>query len=131
LREELRSFSVDAISHAQVQDSAAREVPDAELDDLLGSGYGIFAGRKVQWTRLRFTPECARWVASERWHPHQRGRFDPEGHWLLDLPYADPRELVMDILRHVPDVEVLWPDELAGEVRRRLEVGLQRMGEAG
>ena len=25
-----------------------------------------------------------------------------QGRWLLELPYADPRELAMDILRHVP-----------------------------
>ncbi len=131
LREQLRSFSVDAILDAWVLDTPAIDMPDAQLDEILGRGYGIFAGSQVQWARLRFTPERARWVASERWHPDQRGRFDAQGHWLLDLPFADPRELVMDILRHVPDVEVLWPEELVQEVRRRLEAGLRRMREAG
>jgi predicted DNA-binding transcriptional regulator YafY len=58
----------------------------------------------------------------------QRGRFDAEGRWLLELPYADPRELVMDILRHVPEVEVLWPEELLDEVVRRLRDGLRSLG---
>jgi predicted DNA-binding transcriptional regulator YafY len=127
-RDELRSFSVDAILDAHVLHAAAIGMADEELDDILGSGYGIFAGKTVQRARLRFTPERARWVAAERWHPKQRGWFDADGGWVLDLPYADPRELVMDILRHVPDVEVLWPDELADEVRRRLVEGLRRMG---
>lgn len=129
--EGLRIFSLDAVEQAEVLDSAAIEIPDAELDDQLARGYGIFAGSQVQTARLRFTPERARWVSAERWHPDQRGRFDPQGHWLLDLPYADMRELVMDILRHTPEVEVLWPQELADEVRRRLEAGLRRMREAG
>jgi predicted DNA-binding transcriptional regulator YafY len=126
-REALRSFSVDAIRRVGVLDRAAVEIPDAELDDILGAGYGIFAGREVQWARLRFTPERSRWVAAEAWHPQQRGRFDAEGRWLLDVPYADPRELVMDILRHVPEVEVMWPEELEGEVKGRLVAALERL----
>lgn len=127
LEDGLRIFSVDAIEQVSVLDTAACDIPEEELDALLTGGYGIFAGRPRHQARLRFSAERARWVASERWHPDQRGRFDPQGRWLLDLPYADPRELVMDILRHVPEVEVLWPQELEQEVRRRLEEGLRRM----
>lgn len=129
LRRALRSFSVDAIRQVRMLDDAEKaiEIGDAELDDQLGAGYGIFAGSDVRWTRLRFSAERARWVAGEKWHPNQRGRFDAQGRWLLDLPYADPRELVMDILRHVPEVEVLWPDELAALVRERLVRGLKKM----
>lgn len=126
LRQALRSFSVDAIRRVQVLDRQATDVDDGEMDEVLGSGYGIFAGRQVQRARLRFSPERARWVAAERWHPEQRGQFDAQGRWLLDLPYADPRELAMDILRHVPEVEVMWPQELADEVQQRLAAGLQR-----
>ena len=125
----LRSFSVDAITRVRVLARAATEVPDAELDEVLGAGYGIFAGREVQWTRLRFSPARSRWVSAETWHPQQRGRFDAEGRWMLDLPYADPRELVMDILRHVPEVEVLWPEELAAEVGQKLVAGIDRLDE--
>lgn len=125
-RNALRSFSVDAVQAVQVLDRAAIEVPDQELDEQLGSGYGIFSGKQVQWATLRFSRERARWVAAERWHPDQLGRWDSAGRWLLSLPYADPRELVMDILRHVPEVEVIGPETLADEVRRRLLAGLDQ-----
>lgn len=125
LRNALRSFSVDAIERVRVLERGAADVEDAELDEVLGAGYGIFAGRQVQWAGLRFSAERSRWVAAEKWHPQQRGRFDGEGRWLLELPYADPRELVMDILRHVPEVEVLWPEELGELVRGRLSEGLR------
>jgi predicted DNA-binding transcriptional regulator YafY len=36
------------------------------------------------------------------------------------MPYADATELVMDILRHGPEVEVLAPPELRAAVRERL-----------
>jgi len=74
LRRGLRSFSVDAIRSVQVLSKPAIEVAGAELDAVLGSGYGIFAGKRVQWASLRFTPARARWVAAETWHPRQEGR---------------------------------------------------------
>jgi predicted DNA-binding transcriptional regulator YafY len=128
-RQRLLHFSVDSITAVRVLDKPAREVTDRELDEVLGAGYGIFAGREVQRATLRFSPDRARWVAAERWHPEQHGRFDAQGRWLLTLPFADPRELVMDILRHVPEVEVLAPAELHDEVVRRLRAGLDRHGE--
>jgi predicted DNA-binding transcriptional regulator YafY len=127
LRGALRSFSVDAIERVRLLDRKAQDVPDAELDAALGAGYGIFAGQQVQWATLRFSAQRARWVAAESWHPDQRGRWDSEGRWLLDLPYTDPRELVMDILRHVPEVEVVGPESLRQQVRNHLAQGLDAM----
>jgi len=127
LRGALRSFSVDAISGVQVQAMSALDVPDHELDAALGSGYGIFSGKQVQWAMLRFSAERARWVSAERWHPLQEGSFDASGRYLLRLPYADPRELVMDVMRHVPDVDVLGPPELQEAVTQRLKAGYQKI----
>lgn len=71
---------------------------------------------------LRFSPARARWVSEEAWHPRQEGRFLPDGTYELRLPYGDPRELLMDILRNGAEVEVAAPDALreavAGELRR-------------
>ncbi len=127
LRVGLRSFSVDAIRRVRVLDRTAIDVPEAELDDVLGAGYGIFAGKQVEWATLRFSPERARWVAAETWHPQQRGHWDAQGRWVLELPYADPRELVMDILRHVPEVEVLGPEGLREVVAQKLRRGMENL----
>jgi len=126
LRDDLRSFAVDAIRSGEILDSKAREIPESTLNKVLGSGYGIFSGRSVCWGRLRFTPERARWVATEEWHPRQRGRFEPDGSYVLEIPYSDDRELVMDILRHGPEVEVLGPAPLRRAVRERLAATLER-----
>lgn len=131
LRDELRSFAVDAIEDAAVLDAAAKEVSDAQLDATFGPGYGIFSGRRIRWARLRFTPQRARWIASEEWHPQQKGRWDDQGRWLLDVPYADPRELIKDILQHIPDVDVLGPPGLRAEVLQRLERALAHLGASG
>ncbi|HQR04963.1 MAG: YafY family transcriptional regulator [Proteobacteria bacterium] len=126
LREGLRSFSVDAIRGARVLDSAARNVSENTLDAELGAGYGIFSGRKISWAKLRFSSRRARWVAAERWHPRQKGRLLDDGTYLLEIPYSDSRELLMDILKHGPEVEVLAPQLLKDEVVSLLQqtVGL-------
>jgi predicted DNA-binding transcriptional regulator YafY len=116
LREDLRSFAVDAIREAALKETPAREVSDAELDEYLGSGYGIFAGRKVEWATLKFTPEAARWVSAQNWHPKQRSRVEKDGSYVLELPYAEDRELVMEILKYGADVEVLAPAALRKRV---------------
>ncbi len=127
-RNQLRSFSLDNISQPQIEDTPAIDVPEDELNQTLGSGYGIFSGKAVQWATLRFTPERARWVAAEQWHPAQKGEWDGAGHWVLQIPYSDDRELVMDILRHTPEVEVLGPPGLRQRVLEKMREGLLRWG---
>ncbi len=126
LRQGLRSFAVDGVRGAEILDSPAREVSERRLDAVLGAGYGIFSGRRVNWARLRFSPERARWVALEQWHPRQRGRLLKDGRYVLELPYSDDRELTMDILRHVPEVEVLAPPALRQNIAAKLRAGLAR-----
>ena len=124
--EGVRSFALDAVEQARVLDEKAREVPARELDRVLAAGYGIFSGARVQWARLRFAPERARWVANEEWHPRQRARFEPTGHYLLEVPYSQDPELLMDILKYGPDVEVLSPPELRNKVAGMLAAAAQR-----
>ncbi|MFN7753653.1 MAG: helix-turn-helix transcriptional regulator [Pseudomonadota bacterium] len=120
LREGLRSFALDAMDAVQRTDVRAKDVAERELDRVLGSGYGIFSGEATRIARLRFSPQRARWVAQETWHPQQRGVREADGSWLLEVPYSNDPELVMDILRYGPDVEVLEPADLRQTVAARL-----------
>ena len=121
----LRVFSVDAIRQAAALNTKARNVPDKTLDAELGSGYGIFAGRKTQWARLRFTLERARWITRELWHPKQKG-YEQDGAYMLEVPYSHDAELILDILRYGPDVEVLAPNSLRDKVIRLLHQALSQ-----
>lgn len=125
-REGLRSFAVDAVEAARLTPLPAEELDEDYLDRELATGYGIFSGAAVKWARLRFTPARARWVASERWHPAQRAHFDEGGNYLLELPYSDERELLMDILKHGPEVEVLAPASLRERLAEQLRQTLAR-----
>jgi predicted DNA-binding transcriptional regulator YafY len=119
-RRALRTFSVDAIESARLLDLHAKEIGDEQLDRHLGAGFGIFAGARVETAILQFTPERARWISRETWHPGQEGHFELDGSYILRVPYSDPRELVMDILKYGPDVQVLAPDSLSNIVSSRL-----------
>lgn len=125
LRKELRSFSVDRVKQAQELDETADTRPDKELDEHFASSYGIFAGKANKTAMLRFSADRARWVADERWHPQQIGQFLTDGRYELRLPYRDERELVMDILRHGPDAEVIEPASLREAVVARLRAALE------
>lgn len=124
----LRIFALDCIRAAQALEEKAKLVPEKDLKEILEEGYGIFSGRPTATARIRFSPARARWVSNEEWHPKQVGQFEPDGSWTLEFPYSDDRELLMDILRHVPEVEVLAPPELQQRVREALRAGLERIG---
>jgi predicted DNA-binding transcriptional regulator YafY len=123
---DFRTFAIDAIEHATPLEARVRCVSLAECDARLGGGYGIYTGERLQWARLRFEARAAVWVRSEQWHPQQKARVLPDGKYELRLPYAKPHELVMDILRHGEQVEVIEPDELRAEVARRLQLAAER-----
>ncbi len=129
LRDELRSFAVDAIKTVKTMDAVAREIPEAQLDAALGAGYGIFAGAEVQWAMLIFTPERARCVAAEHWHPEQQGEFLGDGSYQLRLPYSNDPELIMDILKYGPDCEVVGPAGLREKVVGLLKAAVGRYGD--
>jgi predicted DNA-binding transcriptional regulator YafY len=119
LRNDIRSFALDAMKSAEMVMGKVKDVPDAELDEVLASGYGIFSGKKVQWATLRFTPARARYVALEEWHPKQRARWEKDGRYVLEIPFSSETELAADILTLGPDVEVLAPASLREAVARK------------
>src|SRR5688572_3027389 len=125
-KDALRSFSIDRIRRATVVDERALDVPEAELDDHYSTAYGIFGGKADKVAILRFTPERARWVADEQWHPQQQGRRLPDGSYELRIPYRESRELVMDAMRQGPGVAVLAPFELRQEIATLLQATVEQ-----
>lgn len=115
-RNELRSFALDTIQRVKVRREKVKNVSVARLDKHFASAYGIFGGKPSNWAVLRFSPERARWVRAERWHKEQQSERLPDGSYRLRVPYADERELLMDILRHGRHVEVEAPPSLRQRV---------------
>ena len=120
-RNGLRSFAVERLREAKPLDLDAKNIAEEELDAHFASSYGIFAGKPKHTAVLRFTPERARWVAEEQWHPQQQGRILDDGSYELRIPYADPRELVMDVLKHGAEVKIIEPETLRLLVQQQLQ----------
>jgi predicted DNA-binding transcriptional regulator YafY len=123
-REALRSFSVDRITGARVLEAAARDVPEAELDQHLASSYGIFSGAPKGTATIVFSPKAARWVADEHWHSKQEGRFLPDVRYEMRLPYSNAKELLMDVLRYGADAQITEPASLREQARAMLQLAL-------
>lgn len=126
LRNQLRTFSVDRIKQLKIFDDTAKELDEELLDKHFSSAYGIFSGEASNTATLRFTAEAARWVSEEKWHPQQQGTFLDDGRYELQLPYANPRELMMDILKYGSDVEVVAPLELRERIKNSLQATLKQ-----
>ena len=120
LRKEVRSFAVDAIAECEQLNVDAIELDTDQLRSSMQSGYGIFGGALKGWAKLKFTPERARWVKHEEWHPEQKGHEEADGSYVLEIPYSDERELVGDVLKHGADIRVLAPKSLVTNIKKQI-----------
>jgi len=116
----LRRFSLDAIKTAEMLDKRAKDVSVKALEAEFDGGYGAFSGAKLQWASLRFDPDVAEWVSREIWHPNQQGETLDDGSYRLGIPYANPTELALDIMRQADHVIVESPKALAELVGRKV-----------
>lgn len=130
-REELRVFSVDRITKPRCLPESVYDPPAEHVAAELDSSYGIFTGKADKVAVLRFNELAARWVAEEEWHPGVRNEPQSDGGVILRIPYKHEIELVMDILRHGPNVEVLGPASLRKTVADTLAVASGRYGAGG
>jgi predicted DNA-binding transcriptional regulator YafY len=120
--EGLRRFALDAITDARALETKPKSVPLRELEAALDAGYGIYggSGAKVRWATLVFDADAAQWVANEEWHPEQTARWLDDGRYELKVPFGDPTEIAMDILRHGATVVVTGDKPLVALIRERL-----------
>jgi predicted DNA-binding transcriptional regulator YafY len=122
----LRTFSLDKILAAQLLEDTADDIADVELDRVLGSSYGIFSGEPTAVAEIKISPQQARWVADEQWHPQQQSEWLADGSYLLKVPYSQPWELLADVMRLGPEAEVLAPQALREQVAERLQAAAAR-----
>ena len=69
---------------------------------------------------LIFSKYRANWVGDELWHPEQQSQWLDDGRYQLSFPFSDSRELIMDILKHGAEVEVIAPTFLRAAVKAEI-----------
>jgi predicted DNA-binding transcriptional regulator YafY len=127
-RAALRSFSIDRIKQVHVLEHEAKDINEQELTEQLADSYGIFSGKARSMATIVFSAEAARWVSEEHWHSRQEGRFLPDGRYELKVPYSNPRELLMDILRYGADAQIIEPISLREKAKMSLQLALANYG---
>ncbi len=115
-----RRFALDALEGAELLPEKAKTVAIKQLEAELDQGYGIFAGSQARHAKLVFNADAAQWVSHEEWHPLQQSQWLDDGRWTLSVPFVDSTELLMDLLRHAGQVEVLAPADLRKAYAKRL-----------
>ena len=126
--EGLRRFALDAMLEARALEAKAKNVALRDLEAALDAGYGIYGGggAKLKWATLVFNADAAQWVANEQWHAEQKACWRDDGRYELQVPYSDPTELSMDILRHGDSVVVEGDKALASLIAGKLHSAAAR-----
>ena len=106
----------------------AKTVSTEQLAAELDQGYGIFAGGDTKQARLLFSAGAAQRVSKEDWHSAQQSDWQTDGRWQLNVPCVDSTELLMDLLRHAGQVDVLGPPELREAFAQRLTMAVRQLG---
>ncbi len=115
----LRTFSLDSIQQIAVTPEAAIDIPQQQLQQHLETAFGIFAGSADKTALLLFNQQRGRYIEKEQWHPNQQGEWQGDS-YQLRIPYHNPTELIMDILKYGADVEVIAPEALRQAVKREI-----------
>lgn len=116
LRRQWRRFYLARMD--QVADGGASFTPQppASWHHLLHDAFGIFQAEETFPVVLRFSPERARWIREQVWHPRQEMGEEAGGGLVLSLPMADLREIKLKVMQFGAGVEVLAPDSLRREI---------------
>ena len=127
-REALRSFSLDGIRNVVLLNEKCKDISDKDMNEHFTKSYGIFSGGADKTAKLKFSPKASRWVSGESWHPEQRSHFEKDGSYVLEFEYSQDPELIMDILKHGDEVEVLEPADLKRKILNKLESARNNYG---
>ncbi|HSW62011.1 MAG TPA: WYL domain-containing protein [Dissulfurispiraceae bacterium] len=117
LRQQYRNFNLLRINSIEPLQQVFAVRNDFTPEHYFSSSFGIFKAWKTQRVTLQFTPEKARWVTGQIWHPSQKETLRKDGSLELTFPVAAYPELLMEILKHGAGVKVIRPPELKKLVR--------------
>lgn len=124
LRDDLRTFKVERIEHAELLDEQFSIPTDFDPYAHLARSWELMNEAEVT-IHLRFSPQAAPRIRENRWHHSQRLIDNADGSCDLYLTIAGIREILGWVLSWGTEVEVIEPEELRAEVinhaRRILE----------
>lgn len=128
LRGDWRDFLTARITDCRVEEQSFAIRSPEEWQPFLQDTFGIYQNREKFEVVLRFTSERSRWVRKEVWHKGQREELDDDGNLTRTIPVSHDAEIMMEILKHGAQVEVLAPEWLREKVAKELKAAARRYG---
>ena len=127
-REGVLQFKVDRIQAAEILDTTYTIPHDFDVDDYLGTGWGLMRGSATEPEHvvLIFEPEAGRWVAEEQWHSSQDSKELADGRIQITFHVGITPEMVSWLLYYGGNVFVERPLWLREEVRERHKEGANK-----
>jgi predicted DNA-binding transcriptional regulator YafY len=114
--DQIRTFKIERIVTAEKLPETFSIPPDADIDALLKSAWGIIFGEGIM-VKLRFTRDVTWRVKESRWHPSQEVEDLADGGCTLTVSVASLMEIGRWVRSWGDRVEVLAPPELREELR--------------
>jgi len=125
LRNDWRDFLLGRMTNCQIEETAFAIRAKEEWHPLLQNSFGIYQNRELFEVELRFTPGRARWVKEEVWHEGQKEHIDDNGFLVRTIPVSHEAEIMMEILKHGAQVEVLEPEWLRDKVDAEIKAAVR------
>ncbi len=116
-----RTFTIENIRRCVMLPRLAKRVSLREIESQLDQSYGIFRSGEPKVAVLIFDEEASPYIRRETWHPKQKISTMGGGAVKLTVPYTNPTELIGEIMKWGPHVEVEGPEELRREVQEHLQ----------
>ena len=121
LDDAVRTWRVDRIERADVEQMPFTVPADLDLDARFAGSLGIYEGHEDIGVLVRFRPPAARFVQEKKWHSSQRLTPQRDGSLLAELRLSSTAELKPWILGFGSAAEVLEPESLRAELAAELQ----------
>jgi len=112
----LRTFKLERIEEIYVTSETYVIPPDFDINDYLGSSWGIVVDGEITDIKLRFASDVARIIEETIWHPSQVLEPQEDGSLIMKIRVTDTVDFHSWILGWGHSLEVLEPAELRNKI---------------
>lgn len=126
LRGDWRNFVLARMTQCSIADETFEFRGAEEWQPFLNNTYGIFSHNQCFDVVLKFTPQRSRLIRGEVWHEGQTEEMQADGSLVMTVPVPHEAEIIMEILRHGSQVEVLAPEWLKEMVIAELQAAIKK-----
>jgi predicted DNA-binding transcriptional regulator YafY len=123
---QIRHWKLDRFQTAKALDKWFKPDQTVDLSQHLGQSVGIFSGAQTQDYVIRLSPQAARWIEEDPWHPEQKIEPDKDGHVILTVKAFHDTEIIQRVMRLGMEAELLAPDSCRAEIARIVKELSQR-----